>query len=271
MNGSLSTQSGKKNNLKRKVRLIAKLDVKPPYLVKGIQLEGLRQLGEPNDYASNYYKDGIDEIIYEDVVASLFERNSLSEIIKHATQNIFIPITVGGGLRSIEDVTNALRSGADKISLNTAAIKNNNIITEISKEYGSSTIVVSIQAKKSSDAWEAYYDNGRERTYLDAVGWAQTAEQLGAGELLVTSVDKEGTGQGFDINLVNEICSRVQIPVIANGGCGNLNHIKEIIENTDVDAIAIAKVLHYNQISINEIKQFCLNNGIEVRKIKTNE
>lgn len=249
----------------RNIRIIAKLDVKPPNLVKGIQFEGLRKIGDPNQFALNYYKQGIDEIIYDDIVASLYERNSLDEIIKETTKNIFVPITVSGGIRSVDNVNSALRSGADKVAINTAAIKNPSIISKVSNKFGSSTIVLSLQAKKMGDTWEAYFDNGRERSYLDAVEWAKKAEGLGVGEIMVTSIDNDGTGRGFDIELIDSIMNTVEVPVIASGGMGSLNDLGKLLSQTKVDAIAIGKCLHYDDVTIKGIKEFCKKNNFPIR------
>ncbi len=251
----------------RNIRLIARLDIKAPNLVKGIQLEGLRKLGDPNIFAKKYYQDGIDEIYFEDIVASLYERNSLVEIIKRTTENVFVPITVGGGLRNINDISSALRSGADKVSINTAAIKNPEIIKKAAKRFGSQSIVLSIQAKKNSNGWEAYFDNGREHSGIDAVDWASRGEELGAGELLVTSVDKEGMAKGFDSELIKEISSNVSIPVIASGGMGKLEHLSDVIKLGGADAVAMAHVLHYDIIPLNEIRDYASREGIPVRNI----
>ena len=249
----------------RNIRIIAKLDVKPPNLVKGIQFEGLRKIGDPNQFALNYYKQGIDEIIYDDIVASLYERNSLDEIIKETTKNIFVPITVSGGIRSVDNVNSALRSGADKVAINTAAIKNPSIISKVSNKFGSSTIVLSLQAKKMGDTWEAYFDNGRERSYLDAVEWAKKAEGLGVGEIMVTSIDNDGTGRGFDIELIDSIMNTVEVPVIASGGMGSLNDLGKLLSQTTVDAIAIGRCLHYDDVTIKGIKEFCKKNNFPIR------
>ncbi len=177
------------------VRVIPRLDIKGPNLVKGIHLEGLRVLGKPEDFAQYYYEQGADELLFMDVVASLYERNSLHDIISQTAKKIFIPLTVGGGLRTIEDIKNVLRAGADKVSLNTAAIKNPQIIRDASRKFGSSTIVVAIEAIKEADGtYRAYTDNGREHTGVEVVSWAKQVEELGAGEIIITSVDKEGTG-----------------------------------------------------------------------------
>ena len=251
----------------RNVRLIARLDIKAPNLVKGIQLEGLRKMGDPNEFASKYYLQGVDEIFYEDIVASLYERNSLIDIIEKTTDSIFIPITVGGGLRSIDDVTAALRAGADKVSINTAAIKRPEIISEVAKRFGSQCMVLSIQAKYQGNQWEAYYDNGREHSHLDVIEWAKRGEELGAGEIMLTSVDREGTARGFDIELIKAVTDVISIPVIVSGGMGKLEDIDSVIKQGNADAIAMAHVLHYNQLSIDEIRDYCISKGIPVRTV----
>jgi len=249
------------------IRLIARLDVKAPNLVKGIQLEGLRKLGDPNEFARRYYKQGIDEIFYADIVASLYERNSLLHIIENTSKDIFVPITVGGGLRTIDDVAAALRAGADKVSINTAAIKNPKLISEIAHRFGSQCMVLSIEAKRIGDHWEAYYDNGREHSQLDAIEWAKKGEELGAGEIMLTSVDQEGTARGFDSGLTKAISDIVNIPVIASGGMGKLDDINEIVKEGNADAIAMAHVLHYGHYTVSEIRDYCLKAGLSVRKV----
>ena len=251
----------------RNIRLIARLDIKSPNLVKGIQLEGLRKLGNPNDFALKYYLQGVDELFYADIVASLYERNSLLDIIEKTTNDVFVPITVGGGIRSIKDVEAALRAGADKVSINTASIKNPLIIKEVSQKFGSQCMVLSIQAKRHSGYWEAYYDNGREHSYLDVVEWAKKGEELGAGEIMLTSVDKEGMTKGFDVELVKAVTNVVSIPVIASGGMGKLEDINEVVKNGHADAVAMAHVLHYDQQTINSIREYCLRQKIQVRQI----
>jgi len=252
----------------RNLRLIARLDIKAPNLVKGIQLEGLRKLGDPNEFAKRYYEQGIDEIFYADVVASLYDRNSLSGIIEDTTKNIFVPITVGGGLRNIEDVSAALSAGADKVSINTAAIKNPNLITEVAHRFGSQCMVLSIQAKRNKGYWEAYYDNGREHSGLDAIEWAIKGQELGAGEIMLTSVDKEGTAKGFDVDLVEAVTDRVTIPVIASGGMGSLKDLKSVTVNGHADAVACAHVLHYKHLTVPEIRDYCVEEGIPVRQTR---
>ena len=251
----------------RNIRLIARLDIKAPNLVKGIQFEGLRKLGDPQAYALNYYNEGIDEIYYLDIVASLYERNSLTDIIKEATRDVFVPVTVGGGLRSCEDVINVLRAGADKVSINTAAIKNPTVITDVARRFGSQCMVLSIEAKKKMNRWEAYYDNGREPSGLDVVEWAMKGESLGAGEIILTSIDQEGTVNGFDNELVHAVTSNVDIPVVASGGMGKLSHLESVVKKGNADAIAMAHVLHYGKLKIKDIRQFCKSNGVPVRRL----
>jgi cyclase len=230
-------------------RIIARLDIKGPNLVKGIHLEGLRVLGKPEAFAKYYYESGADELIYQDVVASLYDRNSLQDIIIKTEKEIFIPLTVGGGIRTIDDIKNVLRAGADKVSINTAAIKNPYLIKEASRIFGSSTIIVAIEAIKHTDGkYYAFTDNGREYTGVEVLNWAKTVEELGAGEILLTSVDREGTGNGFDIELTKEVSESVSIPVIAHGGASSSENIKEVISNGKADAVAISSILHYNYI-----------------------
>lgn len=232
------------------VRIIPRLDIKGPNLVKGIHLEGLRVLGKPEDFARYYYEQGADELMFMDVVASLYERNSLHDIISKTAREIFIPLTVGGGIRTLEDIKNVLRAGADKVSINTAAIKNPSFLKEAALRFGTSTIVIAIEAiKQPNGAYLAYTDNGREHTGIEVISWAQEVASLGAGEIIITSVDKEGTGLGFDHELIQKISSAVAIPVIANGGAGSLNDMATLFKNESVTGAALASVLHYKAIS----------------------
>jgi len=231
----------------KNIRIIPRLDIKGPNLVKGIHLEGLRVLGKPWDFARHYYEQGADELIYIDVVASLYERNSLLDIIEMTAREIFIPLTVGGGLRTIDDMRTVLRAGADKVAINTAALRNPGLIKEASRTFGSSTIVVSIAAIKQPDGrYLAYTDNGREYTGKDVFTWAKQAEELGAGEILLVSVDREGTGSGYDIELTRKVSESVSIPVIALGGAGTLTHVAEVITAGQADAVSMASLLHYD-------------------------
>jgi cyclase len=250
----------------KNIRFIARLDVKGPNLVKGIQLEGLRKIGDPNEYAKLYYEQGADEIIYMDIVASLYNRNNLTDIVYKSTKDVFIPITVGGGIRTLEDVKTVLNSGADKVAVNTAAIKRPELISEISEKYGSQCMVLSIEAKRIGPGrFEAYYDNGREKTGIDVVEWAKKGFELGAGEILLTSVDREGTEKGFDVELVSQVSSAVPIPVIASGGMGQLEDFVQVVQEGKADAVAAASILHYKKMTISGIKAEAAELKLNVR------
>jgi len=250
----------------RTIRLIARLDIKGPNLIKGIHLEGLRVIGSPNEHAMRYYQQGADELIYMDCVASLYGRNSLGNIVMDAVQNVFVPITVGGGVRSVDDAANLLRCGADKIALNTAAVKTPALISDIARRFGSQCVVLSVEAKQTgTDRWEAYTDNGREKTGLDVVQWVKDAVKLGAGEILVTSVDREGTRRGFDSRLVSAIASEIDVPVIASGGMGKAYDLIEVIKVGGADAVAMADILHYNRATIVDIRQTAQKADITTR------
>lgn len=219
------------------IRIIPRLDIKGPNLVKGIQFEGLRVLGKPEVFARYYYETGADELIYMDVVASLYGRNSLLGIVERTAREIFIPRTVGGGIRTVDDIRSVLRAGADKVSLNTAAVGRPELIREAARAFGSSTIVVSIEAiRKPDGTYEAYVDYGRQRTGVDAIQWAIRAAELGAGELLVTSITQEGTGKGFDLDLTRRIAEAVPIPVIAAGGAGSVHDVYRVFAEGRADA-----------------------------------
>ena len=232
------------------IRVIARLDIKGPNLVKGVLLEGLRVLGKPEDFARFYYENGADELFYQDVVASLYERNSLQEIVSATARKSFIPLTVGGGIRSINDIREALRAGADKVCINTAAIKHPDFIHEAASKFGSSTIVVAIEAIRQPDGqYHAFIDNGREMTGVEVVGWAKRVAALGAGEIVITSVDREGTGLGYDLGLTKMVAKAVDIPVIAHGGPGKKEHVSEVISFGEADAVAVASLIHYDFIA----------------------
>jgi cyclase len=250
----------------RSTRLIARLDIKGPNLIKGIHLEGLRVIGQPNEYAKRYYEQGADELIYIDCVASLYGRNSLGDIVQNAAQDVFIPMTVGGGIRSIDDATHILRCGADKVAINTAAIANPGLITDIARRFGSQCMVLSIEAKRiGPDRWQVYTDNGREDTGLDVIEWVKRGVALGSGEVLLTSVDQEGTRKGFDINLIRAVTSEVSVPVIASGGMGVPAHIAEVVKDGGADAVAMADILHYRRAEIADIRDAARNAGLHVR------
>jgi imidazole glycerol-phosphate synthase subunit HisF len=249
----------------KRFRIIARLDIKGDNLIKGIHLEGLRVIGLPNEYAMSYYLQGIDEILYIDTVASLYGRNHLQEIIKSTAKSIFVPMTVGGGVRSLDDTFEILRLGADKVAINTAAVKRPQLIAEISQNFGSQCMVLSIEAKQlGSNKWEVYTDNGRESSGIDVIEWAVNGEKSGAGEILLTSVDKEGTRKGFDVNLIKAVTDSVNIPVIASGGMGKIEDITNAYE-VGADAIAIADCIHYNRLKVADIRSFSKKNNIDVR------
>jgi cyclase len=278
-------------------RIIPRLDIKGPNLVKGIHLEGLRVLGRPSDFSKYYYEQGADELLYMDVVASLYERNSLRNIIEETANNVFIPLTVGGGLRTVSDIKNVLRAGADKVCLNTAAIRNPTLIEEAALRFGSSTIVVAIEAiRQPSGVYMAFIDNGREYTGIEVVEWAKRIVELGAGEIVITSVDREGTGKGFDIELIRSVAAEVSIPIIAHGGAGSKYDIEQILKTEETDAVCISSIFHYDlirrmdtfdenvsegnfdflrnkeavkrfdAIGIHELKEYLLEKNIRIRK-----
>jgi imidazole glycerol-phosphate synthase subunit HisF len=250
----------------RNIRLIARLDIKGQNLIKGIHLEGLRVIGSPNEHALRYYAQGIDEIIYMDCVASLYGRNHLGDIVKAAANDIFVPMTVGGGIRSVDDATDILRSGADKVAVNTAAVANPQLITDIAQRFGSQCMVLSIEAKQvGPDRWEVYTDNGREHTGLDVVEWVKRGVALGAGEILLTSVDREGTGKGFDVGLVSAVSQEATVPVIASGGMGKPDDLLDIVNEGGADAVAMASILHYKRSDIGGIRAVAENAGLGVR------
>jgi len=235
------------------IRIIPRLDIKGPNLVKGIHLEGLRVLGKPEDFARLYYEQGADELIFQDTVASLYQRNNLTEIITRTAANIFIPLTVAGGIRTLDDINTVLRAGADKVAINTAAIGNPDFINQASRVFGSSTIVIAVEAiRQPDDSYLTYTDNGREYTGVELLAWIREVEERGAGEILLTSIDREGTGKGFDLDLVKMVSEVVTIPVIAHGGASRKSHIKDVLREGGADAVALASILHYSAINHNE-------------------
>ncbi|MEO8310836.1 MAG: imidazole glycerol phosphate synthase cyclase subunit [Caldimonas sp.] len=247
------------------VRLIARLDIKGSNLIKGVHLEGLRVIGDPQEYARRYYEQGADELVYIDIVASLYGRSKLTEIVRRAAHDVFVPMTVGGGIRSIEDVGDLLRAGADKVAINTAAVRRPELIDEVSRRFGSQAMVLSIEAKEQAPGrWEVFTDCGRERSGVDAVDWARRGVDLGAGEILVTSIDREGTRKGFDLALVKAISSAVEVPVIASGGFGEMAHLGEAV-SAGADAVAIADALHYKRTTFPELRREAAERGIPVR------
>lgn len=232
------------------VRIIARLDIKGPNLVKGIHLEGLRVLGDPDEFAEYYYKQGIDELFYMDVVASLYERNNLANMISKIAKKIFIPLIVGGGIRKLDDIKDVLRAGADKVCINTAAIRNPEFIKEAVKKFGASTIIIAIEALRQTDgSYLSSIDNGREFTGVDVVNWAKKLNEIGVGEIVITSVDREGTGSGFDLNLVKNVTAVTSVPIVVHGGAGSIKDVTDLFNSTKATAVALASVLHYQYIN----------------------
>lgn len=252
----------------KRIRLIPRLDIKGPNLIKGVHLEGLRVVGEPQSFARDYYDQGADELLYVDVVASLYGRNNLHDIVSRAARDIFVPLTVTGGIRTVDDVVTLLRSGADKIGVNTAATKRPELISEIARKFGSQCMVLSIEAKNIGPGrWEAYTDNGRERTGLDVIEWAKRGVELGAGEILLTSIDREGTRGGFDLDLVASVSRSVRVPVIASGGMGKLEDIARVVLEGSADAVAMADVLHYKRLQISQMRDAAHAAGLATRNV----
>ena len=246
-------------------RIIPRLDIKGPNLVKGIQFEGLRIMGKPESFSKFYYEEGADELLYMDIVASLYGRNSLLDIISKTAKEIFIPLSVGGGIRNLDDIRKVLNAGADKVALNTAAIKNPSFINEAAQKFGSSTIIVSIEAKKKRNFYEAYTDNGREKTGKEVIDWSNEVVERGAGEIMITSVDREGTGEGIDEDLVKKITDNLSVPVIASGGVGKKEHVFDLLKKTNANAVSIASMFHYYLLS-REDRTVNFNNHLEIKK-----
>jgi cyclase len=268
--GSCDMQSGWIENeygFVKNIRLIARLDVKGANLIKGIHLEGLRVIGDPNEHALRYYRQGVDELIYMDCVASLYGRNHLSDIVRSAVKDIFVPMTVGGGIRSVADAAEILRAGADKVAVNTAAVANPQLITDIARRFGSQSMVLSVEAKQvGSGHWEVYTDNGREPTGQDVISWVKRGVNMGAGEVLLTSVDREGTRKGFDIPLMAAVTASVSVPVIASGGMGKTEDILTVVRDGGADAVAMADILHYSRAQVSDVREFAQNEGLGVRR-----
>lgn len=252
------------------IRIIPKLDIKNQNLVKGVSLEGLRVLGNPRDFVEKYYKEGADEIIYHDVVASLYQRNSLSSLIKSTSKNIFLPMLAGGGIKNTKQVENILNSGADRVFLNTAALDNPSIIDEIVKKYGSSTLVVSIEVVNSEEKYICRKDFGREETNKELINWAKEIESRGAGEIVVTSIDSDGTGEGFDLKIAEKLSKNLSIPFIINGGISSIKHIDELIKVSTPSGFAIGSALHYGNLDTNFVKPENSDGNVDFLKKKQN-
>jgi cyclase len=253
------------------VRIIPRLDIKGENVVKGVRLEGLRVVGKPDEFARRYYRDGADEIVFIDIVASLYGRNNILGVVERAARELFVPLTVGGGLRTIDDVAGALRAGADKVAINTAGIRRPEFLREAAERFGSQCIVLNVEAKRRAlGHWEALTDNGRETTGRDALAWVEEAQSLGVGEILVTSVDREGTRKGFDLELLVAVRQHVRIPVIASGGAGSTAHVIECF-GANVDAVACANILHYSVVPLPALKDGLASAGVVVRPVRVSE
>src|SRR3990167_5225008 len=235
------------------LRLIARLDIKGASVVKGVQMEGLRVVGKPEEMAKRYAEAGADEILYIDTVASLYGRNQLEALLEKTCEEVFVPITVGGGIKSVADARRLFNAGADKIAINTAALKRPDLINEMADKYGSQAVVVSIEAKRVSGGWECYTDNGRNRTGVEVIRWAESVVANGGGEILLTSVDRDGTAKGCDVELVAAIAPHVPVPVTASGGCGGLGHLKAVLA-AGADAVAVGSALHYGKVTFEEMR-----------------
>ncbi len=242
------------NNLKS--RLISKLEIKSDHVVKPIYFEGLKKVGSPEAIALQYYEDGIDEIIYIDIVASLYQRSINFEQIKKTSQKVIVPITIGGGVKSLDDFKKLFANGADKVAINTYALQHNaNIINEASNVFGSQSVVLNIEAKNRGGWWECYSDNGRIPSGKNVIDWVKEATERGAGEILIQSVDKDGSKKGFDKILINEIMKISTVPVIACSGAGSIEHITELYKKYQPSAIAMGSILHYKNISIKQLRE----------------
>jgi cyclase len=248
-----------------KNRIIPCLDVKNGRVVKGINFVDLKDAGDPVEQARIYSDNGADEICFLDITASNENRDTIYEVVKETSKRCFVPLTVGGGVRSVDDINKLLNCGADKVSINTAAVQNPNVVIDSSKKFGSQCIVVAIDAKKNNESWEIFTHGGRNSTGIDAIDFAILMEKNGAGELLITSMDRDGTQKGYDIDLMSTISSSVNIPVIASGGVGNLDHLVEGIKTGKASAVLAASIFHYGKYSIKEAKEYLDSKGIPVR------
>ncbi|HEY4484415.1 MAG TPA: imidazole glycerol phosphate synthase cyclase subunit [Candidatus Paceibacterota bacterium] len=250
----------------KNIRIIPRLDIKGPNVVKGIHTEGLRVVGEPIKLAKKYYRDGADEIFYMDIVASLYQRNLDLELLRSVASEVFIPLTVGGGIRSIHDINNVLRAGADKVAINTYAIRHPQFLREAVRTFGAQCIVLSVEAKKvSPNSWEAYTDGGREKTGLDAIKWIKQAIQQGIGEILLTSIDADGTRKGYDTDLCKAVTSFSKVPVVIHGGGGTFKSFSDAYMTCNPDAISASTVFHYGDLSIKNLKNYLSSKKIKIR------
>ena len=248
-----------------KVRIIPCLDVKDGRVVKGINFINLKDAGDPVEQASFYSKNGADEIVFLDISASIEKRKTLINIVKKTAEKVFIPLTVGGGVRSIKNIRDLLKAGADKVSINTAGILNKELIRKAAKKFGSQCIVAAVDAKKTKGDWYVYTHGGTKKTNMSAIHWIQKLEKLGAGEILLTSMNRDGTKKGFDLDLLKKAAKSVNLPIIASGGVGELKHFKEGVLSGKANGLLAASVFHFGTYSIKEVKKYLKKNAINVR------
>ncbi len=246
-------------------RIIPCLDVRNGHVVKGTNFEGVRDVGDPVGYAEFYNKSGADELVFYDITASFEGRKLFTDVLRRTAERVFIPLTVGGGINTVEDFDTVLKCGADKVSVNSGAIKNPSLIAAAAKKYGNQCVVLSMDVKRADGRFVVYAKGGREKTELDAVEWARFGEKNGAGELVVNSIDTDGVKGGFDLEMLNEIIAAVNIPVVASGGAGSIGHFVELFKKTGADAGLGASVFHFREIAIRDLKRELRNNDIGVR------
>jgi len=250
-------------------RIIPCLDVQDGKVVKGINFIGIKEVGDPVECAIEYDKQGADEIVFLDITATHEGRCTMLDVVRRTAKNVFVPLTVGGGIRTADDFRELLLAGADKVSVNSAAIRNPAIISEAASRFGNQCVVVAIDGKKTAPGkYNVFVNGGRIDTELDVVQWAMEAERLGAGEILLTSMDADGTKQGFDIDMLNAVCAVVNIPVIASGGCGQLSHFTEMFQKTSADAALAASIFHYGELTVNQVKMELMKNSLPVRMLE---
>jgi len=254
--------------MKRNLRLIPRLDVKMEWLIKGVQMEGWRKVGNPAEFAKAYADAGADELLFMDVVASLYNRNNLHDMVRKVASQVFVPMTVGGGIRSVEDVATMLSCGADKVAINTAATSDPELLTAVANRFGAQATVLSIEAIKTASGWLAMSDNGRNHTGREVVAWAQEAQARGAGEIIVTAIDRDGLGHGYDLDLVSQVAAAVTVPVVCGGGFGEAAHLVDLVEKTNASGAAIAQALHWNKVQMADLRDVLVKHGCFVRALE---
>ncbi len=241
------------------------LSVPQGRVVKGVKFKHIQYAGDPVERAEFYYSEGADEIVFLDITASAHRRRTMWDVLRRTTENVFVPITVGGGIRSTDDINTALRSGADKVSINTAAVENPDLVSEGAKQFGNQCIVVAIDAKRKGNSWSVWTYGGRKDTGIDAIEWAKRVEDLGAGEILLTSMDADGVKMGYDLDLTRKVSEAVSIPIIASGGAGGPDHMLEALTRGKADAVLAASIFHFGEYSIKEVKEYLREHGVAVR------